>query len=956
MCFYYCMGHNIQISNTNYVEQYKNTLNSKTQGNNVFKKPVSSSIESVPNITPDYNVKVPIGYQKIKDLALPYDLKASWYKLANGQNVIIIPKEGTTVVKSYVKTGSMNEPDNLRGISHYIEHNLFNGSEGLEAGEFFERVDDMGASTNAATGFAETNYYISSNLLKKDDLEQKIKLHASMLQSPRFAVDMLEKEKGIVNSEINMILSDPQNIGFNRVIKSLYGINSTSTDLIGGSTQNITNLTRDDVVSYFDRNYYPANMVTVVSGEVDPDETMSLISKYFNSKKLPPASRNYEKLTPTQSPKREDLISDKAYSTGIYVGFNGPANNDAKGQVLIQALAKILTDSKNSRISNEARKYNTDVFMNVETVSNKPDDGLAIIFDSETTEENSAPVLRIIGSKIDELKYKLPTNEEMNWVKKSLKKEFASRFECSEDLNTLVGSCVLDGIFNSINDYEKIVDNLTPQDISDAARKYLDTQKAAIVLIHPDSVDEATIRKNHVSAQNITFTGNIEKNTSNNNNIKKALNINNVKQYKLSNNMVVVTNDVKTNNCKFLLSIDAPLPANVNPVTPIILGKMLNAGSAFRNESDYLKELDNDAISVGFSAGEKAISTSGSFCAEDLEKTLNAINEVLYNPRLFEATFEIAKSQLKDGLALAEKTPVEKLYKDLFPNDNYGATNDDLKEALKTVTLADVKGLYQYIMQNPSATLVISAPFSKRPEMFNILVNKMACTRPFDELKIKKFDNYEPIAQTKVLTDVHNKNQADIIEAFKFKNNGNLKDDVTVLLLNTILGGNSSSRLFNDLREQQKLAYSVRSRVNYYKNTGVLMLRIGTTTENKTTNEQSYDNVQKSIDGFNKHIQKIKSEKVSEKELENAKLYCKNMVLSANEDVAGKTSSLESGLYDYYGLNKENLILEMIDKITVDDIYNAANNIFNSKPVYSINATQNTLDANKDYFARLETV
>ena len=222
--------------------------------------------------------------------------------------------------------------------------------------------------------------------------------------------------------------------------------------------------------------------------------------------------------------------------------------------------------------------------------------------------------------------------------------------------------------------------------------------------------------------------------------------------------------------------------------------------------------------------------------------------------------------------------------------------------------------------------------------------------------KIKKFDNYEPIAQTKVLTDVHNKNQADIIEAFKFKNNGNLKDDMTVLLLNTILGGNSSSRLFNDLREQQKLAYSVRSRVNYYKNTGVLMLRIGTTTENKTTNEQSYDNVQKSIDGFNKHIQKIKSEKVNEKELENAKLYCKNMVLSANEDVAGKTSSLESGLYDYYGLNKENLILEMIDKITVDDIYNAANNIFNSKPVYSINATQNTLDANKDYFARLETV
>ena len=51
---------------------------------------------------------------------------------------------------------------------------------------------------------------------------------------------------------------------------------------------------------------------------------------------------------------------------------------------------------------------------------------------------------------------------------------------------------------------------------------------------------------------------------------------------------------------------------------------------------------------------------------------------------------------------------------------------------------------------------------------------------------------------------------------------------------------------------------------------------------------------------------------------------------------------------------KENLLIETIDTITTDDILNAAKNIFNSKPVYSINATQNTLDANKAYFEKLE--
>ena len=55
-------------------------------------------------------------------------------------------------------------------------------------------------------------------------------------------------------------------------------------DLVAGNTDNIDKLTRDDVVNYFKSNYYPANMVTVVTGEVNPDETIGLISKYFTAK------------------------------------------------------------------------------------------------------------------------------------------------------------------------------------------------------------------------------------------------------------------------------------------------------------------------------------------------------------------------------------------------------------------------------------------------------------------------------------------------------------------------------------------------------------------------------------------------------------------------------------------------------------------------------------------------
>ena len=178
-------------------------------------------VKELSNIRPDYSVKTPMTYTKTGEINFPYNTKAHCYKLANGQKIIIVPQEGETVLRTYVNTGSMNEPDQIRGISHYIEHNLFNGSEGLEQGDFFRNVDKMGASTNASTGFAETNYYISSNLLNSNDLENKIKLHASMLETPLFATDKLEKEKGIVNSEINMITSNPENLAVNKMLKKL---------------------------------------------------------------------------------------------------------------------------------------------------------------------------------------------------------------------------------------------------------------------------------------------------------------------------------------------------------------------------------------------------------------------------------------------------------------------------------------------------------------------------------------------------------------------------------------------------------------------------------------------------------------------------------------------------------------------------------------------------------------
>ena len=116
----------------------------------------------ISHVIPDFNVSRPIPYNKIEDINLGNNLTAHYYKLANGQKVVIVPKKGTTVVKTYVNTGSLNEPDKLRGISHYIEHNLFNGSESLGEENVFDEVNKIGGYANASTSFSVTDYIIES--------------------------------------------------------------------------------------------------------------------------------------------------------------------------------------------------------------------------------------------------------------------------------------------------------------------------------------------------------------------------------------------------------------------------------------------------------------------------------------------------------------------------------------------------------------------------------------------------------------------------------------------------------------------------------------------------------------------------------------------------------------------------------------------------------------------------
>lgn len=894
------------------------------------------------SVTPDYNVKKPMPYQQLEDLDIGLGKLAKQYKLANGQRVIIFPKEGKTVVKTYVNTGSLNEPDNRRGISHLIEHNLFNGSEGLEAGELFKTVDEMGSDTNASTSFSVTDYYIASNSINDANLEKQIKMQAAMVDSPLFMIDKLEKEKQVVNQEINMYMGYVDNLAINNSIKNLFRINTTSPDLIAGTTNNINNITRDDIVNYFNNNYYPANMVTVITGEVNPDETMKLVSKYFTSTRQPSQTRLHEKLTPIDKPVREDIISDKATATDMVMAFQGPPNNSIEEDIYLNAASRILSATVNSRINKALEKYNSEAYFSQERLGTKPDSPSVILLTASGTEKDSENILKTIYKGMQSLSTNPPTEKEMTIIKKQMLKGFVERYEYSSVINNMIGSVVLNSSPDYLKNYEKIVEEMTPQDIVNVVQKYLNLNRTAITVMHPATADKSSIENNYNKA--VSFTG---ATTSKEN--ENILNTKNVTQYQLDNNYRVALNNTDGQKADFEIHLIVENMSPQKAATLHLLNKMLKEGTMQQAKGEFKENLELTGTDMNTSSYYDGIISDGSCNAEDLPAALSAFSEVLLNPRLTEETFKKAKDEIRANISIREKNAYDKLDKEIYKNLPMGITSDDILQSLDSVTLDDVKNVHKEILNSGIGTVAISAPFSENPQLKNTVLENLSKLPEVKENKVIFKDIFEPITETKVLTETHNKNQAEIIESFKFKVNNNMKDNLTIELLSKILGGGTSSRLFNDLREDKKLAYWVNSSYRTHDNIGTLNLSIGTTTEDKEAGVNSYENIEKSINGFNEHINRLLTENVTEEELNSAKLQLKNAIAGLKEGQKNKTGIIISGIEDIYGVDKINQEIKMIDEITVEDIKNAANYIFQNKPTYSLIATEKTIEANKEF-------
>lgn len=872
-------------------------------------------------------------YVFLQNISIPaLNLNANLYMLKNGQKCLIARKDGPCAIKTFFDVGSMNETPNIRGISHYIEHNLFNGSANLKPTEFVQNVNKRGAKYNASTSLNWTDYYIHSPLHKPDDLEKFIAMHADMIARPTFSHEMLEKEKGPVISEIQMMADNPFGSAFNHVLKMLFSKENEEGDLIGGTVQNIENLSRDVVLDYYNTYYNPKDALTVVMGDVDEKKTIELLSKNFaDFKNKEIKNKHHEKLIPIKSTIRKDITSSKTQSTMVNIAFLGPKNNenDLPAAMMLYAL----TGYKNARLTSVINKMNTDIGGMLERLSNNPNDNSAIVFSTGSSTFGAEELLKVLYQKIHEMAHIPLSEKELTVLKKKYKNTFKAQAESNLWLTDSLGKEYLQNKnFDNFKNLEKQIDAMTSQDILNAAKKYLDLNKAAICVVHPEQP----------KMKNISFTGTTKQDYD-------------IKTYKASNNASFsVLSYPQTNTTVMDITLKADVPVEKPSVIPI-LKTMLDKGTSLMPEAAFAEIDDLNDLKSRVDTSLNKISFKYTLPKENLNIAFEKFTKNLFYPALTVENFEKAKAEIKNDFYSLPKSAENRAIEAIYAGTPKEYSLRKIVEEIDNVKYEDVVNYYNNFISNASCQVFATGDFS-HPELLNSLNQNISLIpKVFSNEYQHKDLNIKELKNTKIVTETQERNQADIMQVFRIKETGNIKDKVAIALLNEVLGGNSNSRLFNDLREKQKLAYRVHSNYTHDNNEGIFTLRIFTTTDNPENPKQS-DNLKKSIGGFSHHIEKLVMHNISNEELNAAKLQLKSGLAFDLESTGGKNHMLVNSMNTLYKEKYLSQLYDAIDSATANDIRKIAAYYLTKPSVISIVASEKTLMENESYLKNLGEV
>jgi zinc protease len=268
--------------------------------------------------------------------------------LANGLRLRVLaqPSAPTTSYYTFFRVGSRNERPGLTGISHLLEHMMFNGAAKYGPKEFDRVLEARGGASNAYTSNDLTVYY---DEFASDALDVVVDLESDRMRSLALAPDCLEQEREVVKEERRLRTENSVAGLMEEHLEALMFLAHPYRWPVIGWMSDIESITRCDCVDFFDTYYAPSNAGVYVVGDLDPEATLDQLEASYGDIPARTSPAGVFSEEPPQRGERRANVLYPAHAPALLVGWRGPV---AKSQdsVLLEVLQVCLAVGESSRL------------------------------------------------------------------------------------------------------------------------------------------------------------------------------------------------------------------------------------------------------------------------------------------------------------------------------------------------------------------------------------------------------------------------------------------------------------------------------------------------------------------------------------------------------------------------------------------------------------------------------
>ncbi|MGH3081452.1 MAG: M16 family metallopeptidase [Gaiellaceae bacterium] len=402
-------------------------------------------------------------------------------ELDSGQRVIT---ERLTHVRSvalgyWIGAGSRDERDERAGVSHFIEHLLFKGSERYTAQEIAEIFDGLGGELNAATSREHTVVFAR---VADHHLETAIDVMSDMVFTP--SLGEVDSEREVVLEEIAMYEDQPQELVHDLIAEAVFGDHPLGRPVIGTS-EVISTISRRAISAYHRAMYVPGNVVVAAAGNLDHNELLRLLERAEQKVQQPPARGRVRSPLVKTSPPNLRFTRKDTEQYHVCVGAPGIARSDRR-RFAASLLDAILGGSASSRLFQEIREKRGMAYAVYSFASQYTDTG-QIGFYVGTREENLGDCMAIAAEQIAEVAAGNLKPDELERAKENLKGRVLLSMESTSNRMSRLGkSLITDTEILSMDRIIAEIDAVEPEALGELAALLLAPERLSAAGIGPN--------------------------------------------------------------------------------------------------------------------------------------------------------------------------------------------------------------------------------------------------------------------------------------------------------------------------------------------------------------------------------------------------------------------------------------------------------------------------------------